>query len=160
MTRNTFKILPTALLISALLIGACSRDSAQPSPTPDETGVQIQLVWQPTPAAIGAAELRVTITDANNAPIAGAVVDVRGDMSHAGMAPVIREDVQTDANGIALVPFEWTMGGDWFVIVSATLPDGTSVERRFDLSVGSEPSGEMPMDMGSQLMPGVTEEAP
>lgn len=160
MTRNFPLRLHLTLLILVLLISACSRDSAQPSPPPDDTGVQIELVWQPDPPAIGAAELRITITDADNAPIVGAVVDVRGDMSHAGMAPVIREDVQTDANGIAQIPFEWTMGGDWFVIVTATLPDGTSVERRFDLSISSTSDAEMPMDMGSQLMPGITEEAP
>ena len=58
----------------------------------------------------------------------------RGDMSHAGMAPVIASS-EDDADGVYRIPFEWTMAGDWFVDVTVTLADGREVVQRFDLSV-------------------------
>jgi hypothetical protein len=34
-----------------------------------------------------------------------------------------------------VVPFEWTMAGDWIIEVSAELPDGTTAAQTFDQSV-------------------------
>lgn len=116
------------LALPILLITGC-RDSAQASPTP---AAQLMLTVQPDPPSVGAAELLVTVRDLAGAPVVGASVDVRGDMNHAGMQPVLREDVLTDANGEARIPFEWTMGGDWYLVVTATLPDSTVVEQRFE----------------------------
>ena len=49
--------------------------------------------------------------------------------------------------------FEWTMGGDWFVEVTATLANGETATERFEYTV----SGETNMDeMGGMDM---TEEA-
>jgi hypothetical protein len=33
------------------------------------------------------------------------------------------------------VPFDWTMGGDWVLTVTATLPDGRVVQREFPATV-------------------------
>ncbi len=57
-------------------------------------------------------------------------------MSHAGMKPVLA-NISEGESGVYAVPFEWTMGGDWFVAVTATLPDGRVATKRFDLSVGA-----------------------
>lgn len=153
------KIAVMSVLALLMVITSGCRESAQATPTPAEDGVNIQLTWQPNPPLVGEASLQVVITDANGQAVQGASVDVRGDMNHAGMTPVIREDLLTDANGLVEIPFEWTMGGDWFVVVTATLPDGTTAERRFDLVVSSA-SGGMPLDGGMGLLPGMTQEAP
>jgi hypothetical protein len=57
-------------------------------------------------------------------------------MNHAGMVPVLGSG-QTDADGLVRVPFEWTMGGDWIVTITAALSDGTSASQTFDFSVAS-----------------------
>jgi hypothetical protein len=60
-------------------------------------------------------------------------------MSHPGMAPVLA-DAAERAPGIYKVPFEFTMQGDWVLLVSAVLHDATRVERRIDVA-NVRPSG-------------------
>jgi hypothetical protein len=119
------------ILIVLLFVGC----RAAPAPTA-ETAVQaaqISLTVDPEPAAVGEARLNVTVTK-DGQPLAGVRLDVRGDMTHAGMKPVLGS-ATTDAQGVAVVPFRWTMGGDWIVTVTATLADGAQVSQEFDLTV-------------------------
>ncbi len=128
------------LLISSvvfLLVLAGCRESASPTPTSAASQtVTVELVtMEPSAPIIGAAVLNFRVLDAGQA-VMGAEVSVRGDMTHAGMAPV--EAVgETDMDGIARIPFEWTMGGDWSLTVTATLPEGSTVEVVVDLAVAS-----------------------
>ena len=39
-------------------------------------------------------------------------------------------------NGLYSVPFEWTMGGDWVVQVTAKLKDGGTATQQFKFTVG------------------------
>ncbi|MEM6528334.1 MAG: FixH family protein, partial [Chloroflexota bacterium] len=102
-----------------------------------------------------------TLRDSNGDPINDAQVNLRGDMNHAGMQPVLR-DSSVGREGDYTVPFEWTMGGDWFVVVTAELPDGLTVEEEFDFTVAGDPMmGDMDMateDMDDMDM-AATEEA-
>ena len=132
MKRNVFLI-----ILMLLALAACARQSREP----DSSGVEISLTPQPEPPVVGDATLLITLADETGNPIEDARLDVKGDMSHAGMEPVLAE-VAGGPRGVYVVPFTWTMGGDWFVTVDATLADGTIISRRFDLSVG----GEMDMD--------------
>ena len=50
-------------------------------------------------------------------------------MSHPGMAPVVVRAVDRGA-GIYDARLAFTMGGDWFAIVSGTLRDGQSIRQR------------------------------
>jgi hypothetical protein len=74
------------------------------------------------------------LTDVSGAPVQGASVSLQGDMSHAGMQPVLAE-AGAAANGVYEAQWMWTMAGDWFVTVTAALPDGRTLVRRFDLTV-------------------------
>lgn len=116
------------ITLLALLIAGCRQ---QTTPT---TGITMALSLEPEPAVVGAAEFRVSLTSADNLPITDAAVTVRGDMNHAGMVPVIAE-AQRVEGVLYVVPFEWTMAGDWTVEVSAVLPDGTTASQTFDYTV-------------------------
>ncbi|MCU0513123.1 MAG: FixH family protein [Anaerolineae bacterium] len=122
-------LLLTGLLALALLAG-CRQPEATPAAG---AGLEIALSIAPEPLATGAAEVTVTVNQ-NGQPVPIGIVSLRGDMTHAGMIPVIRENI-TLADGRAVVPFEWTMGGDWFIEVTVTLPDGTSARQTFDYAV-------------------------
>lgn len=128
------RLLPFLLLLLVLIAAGC-RESAAPTPTPDPS-IVMTLEIDPQPAAVGDAVLIVSLTDPTGAPITGATVAATGDMNHAGMVPVNGEATGGD-DGLYRIPFRWTMGGDWFVIVEATLPDGRSTRQTFDLSVQS-----------------------
>lgn len=122
------------LVLLVFLAAGCRAQN--PTPTP-ETSLQIDMQIDPVPPALGEATLIVTVMDAAGQPVNDATVSARGDMSHAGMAPVLA-NVDSGANGLYRLPFRWTMGGDWFVEITVTLPDGTTASRRFDLTVAGE----------------------
>jgi hypothetical protein len=115
-------------LLLALLIAGCRQQ------TTNATDITIVLSIEPEPPVVGAAELHITLISADNLPITDAKVTVRGDMNHAGMVPVIAEVERIEGNQY-VVPFEWTMAGDWIIEVSAELPDGTTAAQTFDQSV-------------------------
>lgn len=138
------------LLIAGLLmvLGLVGCRQAEPLSSED-----IQIEVSVDELAVGDAELIVNVTDPEGNPIEDATINVRGDMDMAGMTPVIR-DVEESDNGTFTVPFEWTMGGDWFVDVTVTLPDETQATERFEYSVESE--GEMAeIDMDDDDMAGM-----
>ena len=119
------------VLVLALLLAACRPEN----PTPAATGdMQIDMVVRPQPPAVGETTLVISLSDAEGNPVTDAQVSARGDMSHAGMAPVTGStDVGND--GDYAIPFAWTMAGDWFVDVTVTLEDGRELQQRFDVSV-------------------------
>lgn len=82
--------------------------------------------------------VRVTDTDGRVQPLAE--LNVRGDMNHAGMVPVITtyESPETDSLGSYPVQFTWTMGGEWIVTVNARLENGTTVSDQVSIDVRSE----------------------
>jgi hypothetical protein len=123
-----------ALLLILPLIAAC-RQSARPVET--AAGVEIALEIEPQPPTVGAATLQVTVTDSGGDPVENASVDVRGDMDHAGMVPVLGVAEESAGAGQYVVPFEWTMGGDWIVTVTVNLPGGEVATEEFTLTVGS-----------------------
>ncbi|MGD8399068.1 MAG: FixH family protein [Anaerolineae bacterium] len=109
-----------------LLLAACARGGR------DLPDVDVALTIEPSPPRVGLATVTVALADATGAPITGADVELEGNMSHAGMVPVFG-DAREVAPGRYEADLEFTMGGDWFILVRATLPDGRSLERQVDV---------------------------
>ncbi len=108
-----------AMALLLLLAVACRR-----APLADEAPeVQVTLAADPATAVVGPLRFDVTLVDASGAPIDDATVTLRGDMSHAGMEPVLATAV-AQGQGRYSADFAWTMAGDWVVTVQVTLPDG------------------------------------
>ena len=135
------RLILTLIALSLLLFG-CSRVSqeTETNQEAESRGVQIELIEPLFPPATGPStlEIRLFDADANNKPINNAKIHVKGDMTHAGMIPVLGE-TENGADGVYKVPLEWTMGGDWVVQVQATLPDGTRVEKTFPMTITYDP---------------------
>ncbi|MBI5667468.1 MAG: FixH family protein [Chloroflexi bacterium] len=119
------------IILLLLLLAGCRAQN--PTPTA-ETRLDIEIQVEPVPPAVGEATLLVTVTDAAGQPVNDAKISARGDMSHAGMAPVLAETTG-GTDGLYRLPFQWTMGGDWLVEITAARPDGTTTTRQFDLTV-------------------------
>ncbi len=113
------------LLVILLLVG-CGRGGT------DLPEIGVDLAIEPDPPRIGPALVTVALRDANGQPIQGAVVKLEGNMSHAGMVPVLVDATEV-AEGLYQADLEFTMGGDWFILVQADLPDGRSLERKVDV---------------------------
>jgi hypothetical protein len=83
------------------------------------------------------------LRDAYDRPIVGARVELEGNMSHAGMVPVFAQATEIEP-GLYQADLEFTMGGDWFILVRADLPDGRSMERQMDVPAVDSMYGDTP----------------
>ena len=54
-------------------------------------------------------------------------------MSHPGMAPVLASAVER-GDGIYQAELQFTMRGDWVLLVSGSLSNGAAVRHRIDVS--------------------------
>lgn len=119
------------MALSVLGTAGCRADRA----SSDE--VQIALVGPVFPPSAGQGQVSFRIVDENDQPIDTASLKFRGDMSHAGMVPVL-ESVVGGEEGVYRLPVHWTMAGDWILTVDATLADGRQATKTFDISVTGE----------------------
>jgi hypothetical protein len=119
------------LMLVVFIAAGCRQDAV----ATDNPNIEIDVIVNSERLVVGEAYLFVQVRDAEDNFIDGAKVNVRGDMSHAGMTPVIR-DIETGRDGQYETLFEWTMAGEWFLDVTVTLPDGTQDKERFEYVVG------------------------
>ncbi|MGD9099700.1 MAG: FixH family protein [Anaerolineae bacterium] len=114
------------LLVLALALAACGGSDD------DEGDLSVELALTPDPPLVGPATVIVTLHDADGQPVSGAEMELEGTMTHAGMVPVFGEADEKEP-GHYEAELEFTMGGDWVIIVRADLPDGSSLEKEFDM---------------------------
>ena len=113
--------------VLAGLLTACGRSTRSDQPA--------NLTWALTPAQaiVGPAILNVQLQQPTGEPVIGAIVTLDAHMSHAGMAPVLSKASEPTPGHYA-VPFAFTMQGDWVLLITSVLPDGSRVERRIDVA--------------------------
>ena len=64
---------------------------------------------------------------------------LEGQMSHPGMMPVVADLAERGA-GVYEARMQLTMAGDWILVVTGELRDGTRIVKQIDLS-GVRPAG-------------------
>jgi hypothetical protein len=124
-------------LLLLLAVASCGRASK------DLPDVIVEMVVSPEPAQIGPSTVTVTLMDADGELIENAVLELEANMSHAGMVPVFASAREV-APGQYEASLEFTMGGDWFILIHSQLPDGRSLQRRIDLPGVDVLCGETP----------------
>ena len=127
--RGAVCLLCGALL---LLLAGCGRIQQANPATQDSYAVT--LAADPAPPVMGDGAVIVTLRDAAGQPVDNAQLAIEANMSHAGMTPVMA-DGAAGKDGVYRAPLTWTMAGDWYVDVKATLTDGRTINRRFLLTV-------------------------
>jgi copper(I)-binding protein len=129
-----------AFLILLMIAVACRQQTL----SPEDVNVDIAIA----DSVVGETIAVVTVTDTEGNPIDKlGSLSLRGDMSHAGMLPVLRESDES-TEGVFTVPFEWTMGGTWMVEVTLTLESGDVITESFDFEITNDDGdmGDMKMD--------------
>ncbi len=127
--RRRFRIVrwPLVLPVFVLLAsGACT------APSETSTGVVFNWMVSPEPPRVGPATITLTPTDTSGVPVEGADLTLEGTMTHPGMPPVFAE-AREESPGIYRASFEFTMAGDWVIIIIATLPDGRTVRDQIEV---------------------------
>lgn len=96
----------------------------------------VNITYEPDndPAIAGDATITITLTEPDGSPVNSALVEIVGDMAHAGMMPISGTGEYVE-NGQYTVPVKWTMAGDWQVTVTVKLEDGRIVEQTFNQHV-------------------------
>ncbi len=98
----------------------------------DTSDVKLDWEIKPDPPIVGMATMNITMRDSTNQLIKGADIKLEGNMSHPGMEPVTAAAKEVEP-GQYSAKLEFTMGGDWFILVESTLPDDRVVERQINI---------------------------
>lgn len=127
--RPRSRCFATGLVLLAVCISAVCGCKAQQPTAPDW---KFNVAVEPSPPKVGAAQVSITLSDTQGKPIEGATVRVEGNMNHAGMKPSFA-DLTEKEPGQYVGTLDLTMGGDWFLLVTATDQSGTKAEHKFDV---------------------------
>jgi hypothetical protein len=130
MKRTHF--LPRALAVLGLIAALSAVGCRRAKPADALAGVQLGCQVNPQPPRVGPATVAVELTGADGKPVTGATLRVEGNMNHAGMKPVFG-DAREVRPGRYEAHLEFSMGGDWFLLLNVTLPDGRSATRKVDV---------------------------
>ncbi|QEF98767.1 hypothetical protein Mal15_28230 [Stieleria maiorica] len=116
------------LPVGAGIVG-CDGAGTDSAVTPGRAVVELD----PKQPSMGKCNLTVKLFDAEDNPLENAELTVEGNMNHAGMKPSFATIEETDQPGVYAGTIDFTMGGDWFLLLTATSDDGTLVEQTVDV---------------------------
>jgi hypothetical protein len=122
----------TARAVRTVIVLVCSlADSSD--------AVSVTWTLDPSPPVVGTPiVVRVTLRDREQKPLNGARLRLEGLMSHPGMAPVAAAVVEK-GDGAYEAPLQFTMAGDWILLLTGELPDGSPVKKQIEIA-GVRPS--------------------
>jgi hypothetical protein len=113
-------------LLVSLLGAGCGKEK-------DASPIKLILQEELIPHRVGPATIRFTLTDTlSGQPVTNAAVQVEGNMTHPGMAPVQAEAIEV-APGDYEAPLDFTMEGDWYLLFDIRLPDGQTLTRQVNV---------------------------
>jgi hypothetical protein len=115
-----------AFVAVCLFFAGCHKPAAS-SP------VVINSEVSPQPARVGPLTVTLKISDVAAKPVSGAHIQLEGDMSHPGMAPVMSDTKEIEAGRYEGV-LQLNMAGDWVVLAHVILADGRKFEPQINVS--------------------------
>jgi hypothetical protein len=124
------------ILLSLLLLGlaACRPpDTTRTLSNGQSQGITVAIAPVSSPR-IGEMPITVTVRHGDT-PITDATVEVTGDMTHAGMVPVISSTQLTEDGSYQTTEFSFTMAGDWILIAEVRLPSGERLQAERPVNV-------------------------
>jgi hypothetical protein len=120
------RLISLVLSLLAVLQAGCRKETG---PAND---IVVEHLIAPSPPKTGPATITLRLLDSRGVPQAGARISLEGTMTHAGMKPVFSVTREVSP-GRYEASLEFTMAGDWIIIIDAALPDGRRIERRVEV---------------------------
>jgi hypothetical protein len=140
--RAQRRVLTAAVIIACSLAAACAAPGCDVHWDRErESGEAVSVSWtlDPSPPLAGTSlVVRLTLRDHEQKPITGARLRLEGLMSHPGMAPVTA-DVTERGNGDYEAPLQFTMAGDWVLVVTGELPGGGQINKQIEINGVRQP---------------------
>jgi hypothetical protein len=137
--RAQRRVLTAVLLLACSLATGCAAPGCDihVSRAPERNAPDaVRIAWtlEPSPPIAGTPiVVRLTLRDRDQKPVTGARLRLEGLMSHPGMAPVTAA-VTEKGNGDYEAPLQFTMAGDWVLLVSGELPDGMPFQQQIEIN--------------------------
>lgn len=127
-----------ALAASLMLVAtvACRPPADRTAAAATGTDVVVRVLDEPT--TVGPATVEVEVRRPQG-PVEAAGVTITGDMTHAGMVPVIDPAEEVGGGRYRTQTFRFTMAGDWVLTVDVVLPDGERRQSAIDVRVQPRP---------------------
>jgi hypothetical protein len=122
-SRRTPSIL---LVVTACLIAAACIQPAQ------ARDLKFEWTLTPAPVSVGTARLHLRVRDAAGRPVRGAQLQIEAQMSHPGMMPLVVVATER-SEGLYEAELQFSMGGDWILVVAGSLSNGARVHHRIDV---------------------------
>jgi hypothetical protein len=86
----------------------------------------------PQPPRVGPSTITLKVADAAGKPLSGLRIKLEGNMSHAGMSPVLTVATETGPGQYSST-IDLSMAGDWHFMVHMIFPDGRELDRQFEI---------------------------
>lgn len=130
--RRTRAFAALTLLVVGVVVGC------RPTSSTSDAGVRVEVAFAHPPPVVGPNVFSLALDDADGHPLSAAKLEVEGDMNHAGMTPSFAR-VNETAPGRYTGTIEFTMGGDWFLLVSGERADHRRFRQKVNVpGVGSK----------------------
>lgn len=117
--------------LGGALILACG---CRPPAADDSGETQATIGFDPAPPGIGVTRVSIALMDEAGTPVRLGRLEVEGNMNHAGMKPVFAR-LEEAAPGRYAGTIEFTMGGDWFLLLDGRYADGRRFRKKVSVQV-------------------------
>jgi hypothetical protein len=96
------------------------------------SAISVQFETTPRAPRTGPVSIALQLKDASARPVTGAHIELEGDMTHPGMAPVFGHGKEVEP-GRYRSELKLSMPGDWVVLLHVKLASGQQVEKQFEI---------------------------
>jgi hypothetical protein len=134
--RTQRRVLTAVVILACSLAAGCAVPGCDVDRESERASSEVGVAWtlDPSPPIVGTpGVVRLTLRDRDKKPVAGARLRLEGVMSHPGMAPV-NATVTERGNGEYDAPLQFTMAGDWILLVTGELPDGMPFKQQIEIN--------------------------
>lgn len=114
------------------LLGCMLMLGCRPSASDKGANLQATVSFTPNPPQVGRVTVKIELVDAVGQAVRLEWLEVEGNMNHAGMRPVFTTLEETGP-GQFEGRIDFTMGGDWFLILSGETADGEAIRLKVDV---------------------------
>jgi hypothetical protein len=98
-----------------------------------DSGIVIDWTISPDPPQTGPVTFEFTLTDEAGEPISASNIRMEANMTHPGMQPVLASAIET-SEGRYESEFEFTMPGDWYILIDGELPGGGRFQKQVNVA--------------------------
>ncbi|HZZ58831.1 MAG TPA: FixH family protein, partial [Opitutaceae bacterium] len=99
--------------------------------------LRVSAQFTPRRPVVGRNRVSLLLTDAAGRPVSVGQLEIEGDMNHPGMRPEFSQAREV-APGTYAATINFTMGGDWFLLLTGETSSGKPISARVDVTgVGS-----------------------